>query len=362
MAAEITEPNAPFDVNPSDPFRGMDFSPIPVWAYSVPLNLIEKTILGYIDFRCSIRGQVTIYNQTLRQVAYCSRSMICKSLKTLKDGGYVIIKPTMNGGGANLFSLGPESLELKEKMTKLREGSSIPIHKVDTPIHKVDTPIHEVDTPHPRGGYPPSTEKTPPIHVVDTYKNYKNIKKNKGEEQNPPSYRFTHSFLTEKYKELLLLPSWEGLSSSCIRSNYGWLKQKEREDPYYSLAAMEYSLNHNYRGIFNERDYSKRAAELRHELAGAIAQSQPVEPTKSDNEVFKELQPYFPEELKEAIYDSYQGENRSLCFRLKDGEVLVFCPPEIQLWLESIPETIRPILARWAGPNYKGCRYLNIKE
>lgn len=123
-------------------------------------------------------------------------------------------------------------------------------------------------------------------------------------------------------------------------------------------------------------------AMLRHTIAGSYAEIYP--PTKdmivnntalcdkkshhrpmtveapSDDDVFRRLSPFFPNELKDQIYLSSNGSGqRGLKFLINDGQVDIACTPKVHEWLTSIHETLNPILAQWAGGNYTGYTFIH---
>ena len=340
-----------YEVKDGRPYYRMRSLMIPVWILESNLNSLERIILAFILFKIQGGGgNVLMRYSVLERVGHCGRTTIYSVVNHLQREGYIQTHITSNGGGPIEYSYGQRTLELFPHDTI---DNSQPIQKVN-PL-----PIQIMNAPRSDSEPLPFKKRMPPVQKMNASYN-KEIKEIKeGEEQNPPSYRFTHSFLTEKFKELLLLPSWDGLSSSSIRSNYEWLKQKERDDPYYPLAAMEYSLNHNYRGIFNERDYAKRAAELRRELA--IVQSQPIKEiipetessfhfmgrTSSESEYqvdiknrWSECRGLLPPDLQDDFFDP------QVCFG-RSGETLMI----------TVPQKLYNYLAGKNLPSFAGIKY-----
>ena len=158
---------------------------------------------------------------------------------------------------------------------------------------------------------------------------------------------------------VLGLPKWKGRSTEALTEAARILDDHPVE---VCREMLRNTISGGYTAIFDPSPEiiakaKKAACEEKSQT------DQPSYPQQTDNEVIRHLYPYFPEELKEAIYSgkapssSQTARGLRFCPANNDGIVIIICTYEVQEWLISIHEKLDVILAKWAGDSYTGYEF-----
>jgi len=114
---------------------------------------------------------------------------------------------------------------------------------------------------------------------------------------------------------------------------------------------LAHTVEGDYPRIYEPTDEMKQKAKLTTPRCAEMSQLT-VLSAKDDamnKTIFGALHSHFPAELKDKIYC-----NQKLRFHVHDGKVTVSGLPEVCAWLNTIPDTLNPILEACVGPSYTG--------
>lgn len=156
------------------------------------------------------------------------------------------------------------------------------------------------------------------------------------------------------WQVILQSPKWAKRSPAALAEAVAVLGNKSVE---VCRAMLSHTISGDYPKIYEPNaELLEKAEKAKAPGCAKIAHPNTSDKNK-DDEIFRQLYPKFPKELKESIYGSAMSGERGLRFVETEGEVTITCSPEVKNWLESIPDSLNQILKSWVKHPFRGFNF-----
>ena len=276
-----------YEVNESAPLQGVDSLPIPTWILlDEHLAWPAKMILSYLLYRFNMFAEVVISHSAIAVFTQSKRTLISTTITDLARKGYIILHK--KSGKKNTYSIGPASLA---HVVPAHDGHDSDDTRSDSELPPVP-PVQIMN--HSRSEYepPPSAIQTTPVHYLNGSIN-KNNKKEEKEGKNGidsplDSFCFGNQEVDRLFAEYMQTDRWKNSDPESKSAAISFLRRLVTEDPRIAYASIEYTLQHDYTGFYDNREIRDTASKLRTMMVDSSVPSSEsahtTEPSESDED------------------------------------------------------------------------------
>ena len=285
---------------------------------------------------------------TIAKLTGYTREAVTRSLNELEEAKFIVRLPLKGRYGNNYYTINETTLN-ETLSTRCDETAQVTQVRCDeTAQVPVIIPHNEVC--ENRTGACDNTAHNPIIHKETNEKGDMNTT----EVPPLPLNCSNDEECVRLWKIIVTSSKWASRSEEALAEA---TKVLADQPVAVCRLMLAHTVEGDYPRIYEPTDEMKQKAKSIKPRCAEMSHLVKASPDNVDKDVLGKLHPHFPDELKEKIYCG-MGE-RALRFRNYDGKVIITCLPEVKAWLETIPETLNPILDAWVGPSYSGYSFEN---
>lgn len=272
----------------------------------------------------------------------CTREAVNRSLKELEDAKYIVRLPQTGRYGNHYYTIDEKTLN--EKLTVRCDKNAQVEEGCDETAQVGVTKPHRMVCENRTGRCDDSAHNNIKVQEGITMKGDSNT-------VSPlPSNCRDDEECRRLWSIILESPKWTNRCADALAEATKVLADQHIEVCRLMLA---HTIEGDYPRIYEPTDEMKQKAKLTSPRCAEKSHHLSLKEV-TDDVVFRELYPFFPKELMEKIFVGKSAGERGLRFTQNEGRVAIYCAPEVKTWLETIPETLSPILGTWVGQTYSG--------